>query len=183
MNKLIGKMYSGSMFVAFLLTINNLYIPNKAFAMGSIKAVVAKSDKEKEEAKPATREQQKEIAQDFCSAVKGYWDNRDIDFHTKNESRNSDEINAVYENFFDGGVRTYWMKLELDGKFYQEALKNFLKKWDCKVLAGHLDNYLREKGTVHRCISFQKEQFSSTCIIYAVSEDNDENWYALDFVL
>lgn len=97
----------------------------------------------------------------------------------EDEPNNSD-INAAYEKFLDGEVRTYGMKLELDEKLYQEALDDPEKNWDCKVLTGHVANYLRKLGIKQRCISFKKEKFSSTCVIYAVSENNDENWYALD---
>ena len=99
------------MLILSILTSCNLQTASNVSAMENVSKCLdseTSTTKIKENiAKAATPEQQKEIAQDFCSAVKGYWDNRDIDFHTKNESRNSDEINAVYENFFDGGVRTY----------------------------------------------------------------------------
>lgn len=180
MKKLVDRVCSGIMVVSFLLAINNLHVPNMALAMESIKNVVTESDKEVEFAKPATPEQQKEIANDLYDAVKEYWDKRDIDWHTANESLNSDLINAAYEKFLDGEVHTYGMKLELDEKLYQEALNDPKKNWDCKVLTGHVANYLRKLGIKHRCISFKKNHFSSTCIIYAVSENNDENWYALD---
>ena len=64
------------MVVSFLLAINNLHVPNMALAMESIKNVATESDKEVEFAKPATPEQQKEIAKNLYDAVKKYWDKR-----------------------------------------------------------------------------------------------------------
>lgn len=196
MNKVIEKVFSGSMLMSFILASCNLQTASNVSAMESTSNILigetSTTETEENIAKAATPEQQKEIAKVLYDDIKRYWDMRDINWHIGNEEHNSDEINVAYRNFFDSGNViynsniTYGMKLKFDEERYEEALKDKSKNWDCKILSGHVANVLKKWGIKHRCISFTNlEGVSHSCIIYAVSKvsktgETEENWYVLD---
>lgn len=199
MNKSIGKMCSGSMFVVFLLASNNLHVPNKVFAMESTmestQSVITEIDKEIEKAKPATSEQQKEIS-DYCyGEVIKYWENHDTGLAWSNIGNSVDDVEVAYNEFFKNGKRTYKEKIEFDEKYYNDAMGNSKKNWNSKIVSGHIACYLRKLGIKHRYVHYDKllddgKMNSSDCIMYAVSERSssdknkiEENWYILDMGL
>ena len=195
MNKVIEKVFSGSMLMSFILASCNLQTASNVSAMESTSNILigetSNTETKENITKAATPEQQEEIAEVLYNDIKRYWDRRDIEWHIENEEHNSDEIDVVYRKFFDSGNTiydsniTYGKKLKFDEERYEEALKKGSKNWDCKILSGHVANVLKKLGIKHRCISFANSGGVHTCIIYAVSEvsktgETEENWYVLD---
>ena len=157
-----------------------------------------KSSDTLETAKPATREQQKEIAKYCYDQVKKYWDMRDIKYHVENESENSVSINKDYKVFLESthsvDESTYGKKLDFEDKYYEKALGDSSVNWDCKVVAGHMAKFLKDNKIKHRYVTKLAADFSNDFphdfIIYAVNENSksdknktEEKWYVLDMEL
>jgi|GEM_PF-4823666 len=146
---------------------------------------------------PATPQQQKEIV-DYCfEEAQKYWKIHNpiltlqkmfqpINDKTKTEV--PDEVDLEYERYFqDKSLRTFDNELELAEKLYNGALKNPEKEWDCKVVSGHMSNYLTSKGIKHMFVRFNSGRGGHAAIMYAVKEQSEsdsnkmeENWYILD---
>lgn len=196
MNKRTKQIFSGITITSSLVTLQSFWTAPKAIAMESkINKTASKSGlAEKETYKAATLEQQKEIAKYCDSEVKKYWDKHDPAWAWDHMENDSPDVDETYEEFFKDVQRTYKEKIEFDEKYYNEALNNPEKNWDCKIVSGHMVNYLRKMGVKHRYAHYDKERdgkkISHDLVVYAVSEKSkldpsiiEENWYVLDMQL
>ena len=131
---------------------------------------------------PATPEQQNEIVNYCYQQAKDYWKIHDPKtaikemFQNPGKNFGPDEIDLEYEKYFENkSLRTFDNELKLAEDLYKEALKNPNKKWDCKVVSGHMSKYLESKGIEHAFVQFNPGEGGHAVIMYAVNEPSEKD--------
>ena len=200
MKKRTLRYLSGTLFIS---TVPTVVGTQQVFAKGGSPAKPqqqpAKPQQQpaKPQQQPATPQQQKEIV-DYCFVeAQRYWITHNSTLalqkmfqpiNDKTKTEVPDKIDLEYEKYFqDKSLRTFDNELELAEKLYNDALKNPEKEWDCKVVSGHMSNYLTSEGIKHMFVRFNSGKGGHAAIMYAVKEPSklgpnkmEENWYILD---